>query len=153
MQRVTHQHALIECGDQYEQKEHTPLAAALSTLLLMTARVFAIKETAARAIHIFIGLLGLAYLPVQLIKTFICTPIYAYWVFDVPGAKCLPQRKVFIADLCLASHMAASRVFGADLSVAPTLCRIEAGFLALDAFDSAQPAKQKREAPPPAQPV
>lgn len=72
------------------------------TLLLMTARVFAMKETVARAIYIFIVVLGLAYLPVQLIKTFICTPIYAYWEVDVPGATCLPQRKVFISDLCLA---------------------------------------------------
>ncbi|MCQ8278258.1 maleylacetoacetate isomerase [Acetobacteraceae bacterium KSS8] len=49
-----------------------------------------------------------------------------------------------IADLCLASHMAASRVFGADLSVGPTLLAIERNFLELDAFDSAQPSKQKR---------
>lgn len=49
-----------------------------------------------------------------------------------------------IADLCLASHMAASRVFGADLTVAPTLLAIERNALALDAFDRAQPARQKR---------
>lgn len=72
------------------------------TLLLMTARVFAIKESVARGIYIFIGSLGIAYLPIQFIKTFICIPVHAYWDFNVSGAKCLPQRKVFISDLCLA---------------------------------------------------
>ncbi|KAI0015314.1 hypothetical protein F4780DRAFT_784294 [Xylariomycetidae sp. FL0641] len=44
----------------------------------------------------------LFYIPIQGIKTFICTPIRAYWIADLPGGHCLAQRKIFLSDMALA---------------------------------------------------
>lgn len=71
------------------------------TLLLLIARVFSVRESVSRAIHIFIIALFIAYVPSQITKTVICTPIRASWDQSVKG-KCLQQRKIFIADTTLA---------------------------------------------------
>ncbi|KAH7007861.1 uncharacterized protein B0I36DRAFT_370643 [Microdochium trichocladiopsis] len=71
------------------------------TLLLLVARVFAVMEKVVRGIYIFIIALFLAYLPIQLVKMFICTPIASYWDPNIAGT-CLEMRKVFVSDLCLA---------------------------------------------------
>lgn len=71
------------------------------TLLLLIARIFAIRERFAKGIHIFIWALLIAYIPIQVTKTVICTPIRAYWDDSVDG-NCLNQRKVFIVDISVA---------------------------------------------------
>lgn len=71
------------------------------TLLLLIARVFSVRESVSRAIHIFIIVLCIAYVPNQIAKTIICTPIRAFWDKSVKG-QCLQQRKIFIADTTLA---------------------------------------------------
>lgn len=71
------------------------------TLLLVIARVFAVKESVARGIYIFIFALLVAYIPIEIPKILICNPIRAFWDADVPGT-CLNQRKIFIADISLA---------------------------------------------------
>lgn len=67
------------------------------TLLLIIARIFTVRECVARSIYIFIAALLVAYLPMQISKTFICSPIKAFWDSSVHGS-CINQRKVFIAD-------------------------------------------------------
>ncbi|KAI9170720.1 hypothetical protein HJFPF1_00190 [Paramyrothecium foliicola] len=71
-----------------------------ATLLLLIARVFAIRESASRAIHGFIIFILIAYIPLQGIKIAICNPIRSYWRADIPG-KCFNQRKIFLADLAV----------------------------------------------------
>ncbi|KAI9151995.1 integral membrane protein [Paramyrothecium foliicola] len=72
-----------------------------TTLLLIIARVFAVRERVARGVYAFIIAMFVAYLPIQFIKIFICIPIRAYWDPHVEG-KCLNQHKLFLADICLA---------------------------------------------------
>jgi hypothetical protein len=71
------------------------------TLLLLIARIFSVRESISKAIRIFIVALLVAYIPNQIAKTIICTPIKAYWDHSVEG-RCLEQRKIFIADTVLA---------------------------------------------------
>lgn len=71
------------------------------TLLLLTARVYAVERVVARAIYIFIWGLLIAYIPLQFLKIFICNPIESFWRQDVGGA-CLAQRRIFVADAALA---------------------------------------------------
>jgi hypothetical protein len=73
-----------------------------ATLLLLTARVFAAYERAAKAIHWFVVLLAVAYVPIQLIKIFVCVPIQSFWDPSVRPTRCLSQAKAFIFDLSLA---------------------------------------------------
>ncbi|KAH9886547.1 integral membrane protein [Xylariomycetidae sp. FL2044] len=74
-----------------------------ATILLLIARVFAIRTRVVRGLHIFIIILLVCYLPIQVIKTIVCLPIRAYWDPEsAPHARCLNQRKVFISDLSLA---------------------------------------------------
>ena len=81
---------------------YCPAAYAIKvTLLLLTARIFSVRESISKAIHIFIVVLLIAYVPNQIAKTIICTPIKAYWDQSVKG-RCLQQRKIFIADTTLA---------------------------------------------------
>jgi hypothetical protein len=72
-----------------------------TTLLLLIARVFAVRRKVARGIHYFIAFIAIAYAPIQFCKIFICTPIRAYWQFHTDGS-CLQQRKIFLADLSIA---------------------------------------------------
>lgn len=72
------------------------------TLLLLIARVFAVREKVATAIHIFIGILALMYLPIQLLKMAICVPLNAFWDTSITDARCVSQGKSFIADGSLA---------------------------------------------------
>lgn len=67
----------------------------------MIARVFAVKTGVARGLHIFIVALFIAYLPIQILKTIICSPISAYWDIKMHG-HCMNQRKTFISDVSLA---------------------------------------------------
>jgi hypothetical protein len=67
------------------------------TLLLIVARIFTVRECVTRSIYIFVVALLVAYLPMQITKTFICSPIKAFWDDSVHGS-CLEQRKIFIAD-------------------------------------------------------
>lgn len=75
---------------------------AKTTLLLMTARVFAVYERVAQGIHIYIWVVLVAYIPVQLLKIFICSPIPSYWDRSVPG-RCLDQPKIFLTDTAMAA--------------------------------------------------
>lgn len=59
-----------------------------------------VRRYVTRSIYIFIAALLVAYLPMQISKTFICSPIKAYWDHSVHGS-CLNQRKIFIADTTL----------------------------------------------------
>ncbi|OLN86366.1 hypothetical protein CCHL11_06424 [Colletotrichum chlorophyti] len=71
------------------------------TLLLLEARVFSVYEKVAKGIHVFIIVLLVLYAPIMFTKAFFCSPIAAAWDSDVQPSKCLNQRKVFIADMCL----------------------------------------------------
>lgn len=71
-----------------------------TTLLLLIARVFSVRRKVARAIYVFIGFVGFAYIPIQFCKIFLCRPIKSYWRSDVAG-ECLNQRKIFLADLSM----------------------------------------------------
>ena len=75
---------------------------AKTTLLLLTARVFAVYERVALGIHICIWVLLVAYTPVQFLKIFICWPISSYWDSSVHG-RCLDQPKIFLTDTALAA--------------------------------------------------
>lgn len=74
------------------------------TLLLLIARVFAVRRGVVLGLRIFIVVLLLAYLPIQLMKMAVCLPIRTYWLGEesVPGGSCLPQRSLFLSDLTLA---------------------------------------------------
>ena len=65
------------------------------------ARIFMVKERVARGIYIFIGGLLVAYLPIQFVKIFVCSPIRAYWDTSAKGS-CLNQTQIFLADISLA---------------------------------------------------
>lgn len=71
------------------------------TLLLLIARVFAIRTGVFRGIRLFILFLIIAYTPIQVLKIRVCTPIRAYWNTSVHG-HCLDQRKLFLSDISLA---------------------------------------------------
>ncbi|SPO06231.1 uncharacterized protein DNG_08920 [Cephalotrichum gorgonifer] len=71
------------------------------TLLLVIARVFAVRSRVSMGIHIFIVALFIAYIPIQVLKTIVCLPIRAYWDDSVHG-RCLDQYKLFISDIALA---------------------------------------------------
>jgi hypothetical protein len=73
-----------------------------ATLLLLTARVFAAYERAAKAINWFVVVLAVAYIPIQFIKMFVCVPIESFWDPSVKPTRCLSQAKAFIFDLSLA---------------------------------------------------
>ncbi|KAH6880454.1 hypothetical protein B0T10DRAFT_581752 [Thelonectria olida] len=72
------------------------------TILLLMARVFAVEERVSKAIYIFIWALLIAYTPVQVIKTVVCTPIHSLWNPTVRNVRCVDQRKVFFGDVALA---------------------------------------------------
>ncbi|KAL8408278.1 hypothetical protein RB594_006903 [Gaeumannomyces avenae] len=72
------------------------------TLLLLMARVFAVKEQIARGIYLFIVLITVLYTPVQIVKTILCVPIPAFWDGGVEPDFCFDSRKVFITDIALA---------------------------------------------------
>ncbi|KFA70689.1 hypothetical protein S40288_07358 [Stachybotrys chartarum IBT 40288] len=71
------------------------------TILLLTARVFAVYEKASRTIYYYIWFMLIAYLPVQGLKIAICTPIKRYWIETLPGS-CLDQPKIFLTDTAMA---------------------------------------------------
>ncbi|KAI6780502.1 geranylgeranyl pyrophosphate synthetase [Emericellopsis cladophorae] len=71
------------------------------TLLLLTARAYAIERFVARVIFTFIWGLLIAFIPLQVLKIFICNPIESFWRQDVEGT-CLAQRRIFVADAALA---------------------------------------------------
>ncbi|KAG6364933.1 hypothetical protein INS49_006537 [Diaporthe citri] len=79
-----------------------------ATLLLLIARVFSVKPMISRGVKVFICTLALAYLPVQGLKTFICTPIEAFWeptYMDVETGEnpyCLDQFRLFMCDISIA---------------------------------------------------
>lgn len=73
------------------------------TILLLMARVFAVEERLSKAIYVFIWALLVAYIPVQVIKTVVCTPISSLWDPTVhQHVRCVDQRKVFFGDVALA---------------------------------------------------
>ena len=68
----------------------------------MTARVFDVKATAVRAIYIVIAVIGIIYLPLQIVKIMICIPIASFWDPQIPSVHCMPQSKLFYLDIALA---------------------------------------------------
>lgn len=64
--------------------------------------MFAVYESLAKGIRIYVWLLLAAYTPVQFLKVFICWPISSYWDRSVPG-RCLDQPKVFLTDTAMAA--------------------------------------------------
>lgn len=90
---------------------YTPSAFCTKvTLLLLIARVFSVHPVVARLIHIFIIIIFLAYLPVELLKVFICKPIPAYWenlgkkddgsIID-GNPNCRDQATLFMGDISI----------------------------------------------------
>lgn len=73
-----------------------------ATLLLLTARVFAVYERAAKAIKWFVVTLAIAYVPIQFVKMFVCIPVESFWDHSIRPTRCLNQAKAFIFDLSLA---------------------------------------------------
>jgi hypothetical protein len=71
------------------------------TLLLLLARVYAVKTNAARGIYAFIFLLFLGYVPNFGVKVGVCSPPSAFWDPDVAGS-CRNLRKLYIADTAFA---------------------------------------------------
>ncbi|KAI1861793.1 hypothetical protein JX265_009296 [Neoarthrinium moseri] len=71
------------------------------TLLLIIARVFSVREQISRAIYIYIWVLLICFLPIQVMKTAICTPIRGFWDLSVHNARCLDHRHLFVADRSL----------------------------------------------------
>ncbi|KAI3392615.1 hypothetical protein diail_5457 [Diaporthe ilicicola] len=78
------------------------------TLLLLIARVFAVKEHVSKALRWFMIGLGVVYSGIQIPKVMVCTPISAYWEITaevgVTGQNpyCLNQSHIFIADISVA---------------------------------------------------
>ncbi|PSR78411.1 hypothetical protein BD289DRAFT_456281 [Coniella lustricola] len=79
-----------------------------ATILLLIARVFAVRERIAKALRYFIIALGIAYLPIQIAKTAICIPVSAYWTITSDtglageNPHCLNQSRLFTADIAVA---------------------------------------------------
>lgn len=73
-----------------------------ATLLLLTARVFAVYERVAKAIKWFVVTLAIAYIPIQFVKMFVCIPVESFWNHSIRPTRCLNQAKAFIFDLSLA---------------------------------------------------
>ena len=71
---------------------------AKATLLLLVARVFAVKEKMSRAIRLFVLFLLLPTIPIEVLKVNVCHPIRHYWDFSVPGT-CLDMGKLYLVDL------------------------------------------------------
>lgn len=69
-----------------------------ATLLLLTARVFAVYERVARAIKWFVVMLAVAYIPIQFVKMFVCIPVESFWNRSIKPTRCLSQPKAFIFD-------------------------------------------------------
>lgn len=78
------------------------------TLLLLIARVFAVKEHVSKALRWFMTGLAVVYSGIQIPKVMVCTPISAYWEITanvgVNGRNpyCLNQSYIFIADISVA---------------------------------------------------
>lgn len=68
----------------------------------MTARAFASKPLVSKGIHIFIMLLVLMFLPIQVCKMVICTPVEAFWDDSVEDKTCLNQGILFLCDSMIA---------------------------------------------------
>jgi hypothetical protein len=68
------------------------------TLLLIMARVFSVKTGFATGIRLFIICMIVFYLILGLLKALVCLPVRAFWDPNVANARCLNQRKVFVAD-------------------------------------------------------
>ena len=73
-----------------------------ATLLLLTARVFAVYERVAKAIKWFVVVLAIAYIPIQFVKMFVCIPVESFWNHSIKPTRCLNQAKAFVFDLSLA---------------------------------------------------
>ncbi|KAG9254025.1 uncharacterized protein F5Z01DRAFT_112007 [Emericellopsis atlantica] len=71
------------------------------TLLLLTARVYAVERVVARVIYAFIWGLLIAFIPLMILKICICDPVPSFWRQDIQGT-CLAQRRIFVADAALA---------------------------------------------------
>lgn len=74
-----------------------------NSILLLLARIFAVKRHVVVFIQIFIGTTVAILLPIQCVKIAICRPISAYWELslwpDQLRQKCIDQDKLFRADI------------------------------------------------------
>lgn len=73
-----------------------------TTLLLMTARAFASKPAISKGIHAFILVLVVLFLPIQICKMAICTPVEAFWDYSIDDKTCLNQGILFLCDSMIA---------------------------------------------------
>lgn len=72
------------------------------TLLLLFTKAFAPFKKTVKAIYIFMGLMIGYYLPVMIIKAFVCIPIAAAWNPYIPG-KCLNRNVIFMTDTVMSA--------------------------------------------------
>ncbi|KAK0100695.1 hypothetical protein ONS95_007147 [Cadophora gregata] len=74
------------------------------TLLLFTARLSKTAHKSTRVINFFIFVILGFYIPMQFAKTFICTPIPAYWNrVPYPNSTCLDMRAITISDTVMST--------------------------------------------------
>lgn len=72
-----------------------------AALLLLLARIFAVKTTVSRSIYAFMLFLLVVYIPIFAVKIALCHPIAAFWDPTVNGS-CLNLRKILIIDVAFA---------------------------------------------------
>lgn len=69
----------------------------------MTARAFAgSRPRIAKSIHAFIILLMILFLPIQVCKMVICTPLQAFWDDSIQDETCLNQGILYMCDTTIA---------------------------------------------------
>lgn len=72
------------------------------TLLLLIARVFEVNGCISKGIYAFICFIAVVYIPVEILKICICTPISFYWDISLKGGMCMSQTPIFVIDTMLA---------------------------------------------------
>ncbi|KAK1573455.1 uncharacterized protein LY79DRAFT_498442, partial [Colletotrichum navitas] len=71
-------------------------------LILITVRVFSVSTGVARALYSTMALFLLCYITVELLKTFVCNPVQAYWDPTISNFRCINQTILFTSDTSIA---------------------------------------------------